>query len=171
MKTDNYTVGLGAAMLLWSQAAFCIHNAQVALDVSAESVARVALYYDGKPLNDNNIDFPLRVNDISRRFEQTSLFFYLVGNVDQADIVFTENNFVLSQADNSSATISLNGHFIFNNAESSATQNLRMPVLKDIAQKSHDSGAKVRFVSEYLASHYAQGRYANVFTLIITPVI
>ena len=171
MMTDNYAVGLGAALLLWSQTAFSLHNAQVALDISAESVARVALYYDGKPLTDNNIEFPLQVDDFSRRFEKTSLFFYLVGNIDQADITFTENKFTLAQMDNSVAGINLDGHFIYQDREINATQTLRMPVLSDIAQKSPDSGAKVRFVSEYLASHYAKGRYANVFTLIITPVI
>lgn len=171
MMIDNYFIGLSAALLLWSQNALCIKHTQVELDISARSVARVVLYYDGLPLNDNNINFPLFVNDYSRRFEQTSPFFYLVGNVGQADIVFAEDNFFLSSADNSSVSIFLKGDFIFRGQQKTATQYLRMPVLDDIAQKSPLNGAKVRFVSEHLASHYAKGRYSNVFTLIITPVI
>lgn len=170
MMRDNYIAGLGVALLIWSQSAPAVNSAQVALDISAESVARVALYYDGKPLDNKSIDLSLQVNDFSRRFEQTSLLFYLVGNVGQADISFAENNFILL-SDNGDAALSLNGFFIFRDEEKSAAQRLRVPVLKDIAQKDRASGVKVRFASQYLASHYATGRYARAFTLIITPVI
>ena len=171
MSIDNSIVGLGVALLLWGQSALGINNAQVALDISAQSVARVALYYDGKPLSDNQLDFPLPVDSGNGKFEQTSSYFWLVGNVDRAEIVFAENNFILPEKSNPYATIELRGNFIFNGVERSAKQKLTMPVLKDITRRRNDNGARVHFSSEYPASHYAQGRYANTFTLLITPIV
>lgn len=81
MIKNNCVVGIVAALLLWSQAVFSIPNSQVDLDISAESIARIALYYEDRPLNGKEFDFPLPINGISQKFENTSSFFHLIGNV------------------------------------------------------------------------------------------
>lgn len=159
------------AVLLWSQVAFCIPNSQVSVDVAAESVAKVMLYYEGKPVVGDQVDFPLPINGNSLKFEKTSTFFYLVGNVPQADIVFTDGQFVLPQIVGGDDSIILNGSFIFNNNESSATTPLRVPVLTDISQGTTQNGVKIKFISQKTAGFYKKGDYANTFTLMVTPVI
>lgn len=72
--TDNLIAVCGVGILLWSQAAFSIPNSQLALDIAAESTAKVVLYYMGKPVVSDQIDFPLPVNGNSQKFEQTSTF-------------------------------------------------------------------------------------------------
>lgn len=157
--------------MLWSQLAFCIPNSQVSLDIAAESVARVMLYYQGKPVIGDQIDFPLPINGNSLKFEKTSDFFYLVGNVPQANIVFSDGQFLLPQIIGGDDTIVLNGSFIFNKNESSATASLRVPVLSDISQGTTQNGIKIKFISQKTAGFYKKGDYANTFTLVVTPVI
>lgn len=169
--TYNFIAICGMATLLWSQAVFCIPNSQLSVDVGAESVAKIMLYYQGKPVVGDQIDFPLPINGDSLKFEKTSTFFYLVGNVPQADIVFTDGQFVLPQVVGGDDRIFLDGSFIFNNNESSATSSLRVPVLGDISQGTTKNGVKIKFISQKTAGFYKKGDYANTFTLMVTPVI
>ena len=169
--TDNLIAVCGVGILLWSQAAFSIPNSQLALDIAAESTAKVVLYYMGKPVVSDQIDFPLPVNGNSQKFEQKSTFFHLVGNVPQSDIVFTDTQFVLPQIKGGNDKIILSGSFILNKSEKDATLPLRVPVVSDISQGTIKNGVKIRFVSEKTAGFYRKGSYANTFTLMITPVV
>ncbi|QHM73473.1 hypothetical protein [Mixta intestinalis] len=171
MITNNYIVGLGAAILLWSQTALSVVNSQVDIEISAESLPKVTIYYDGKPVDGKDIDFPLVVNGVSQKFENVSPKIYLVGNVDQADIVFTDKNFSLTHESGKQADIDLSGSFIFKGVEKNATQALRMPVIKKLTQGSTENSVKIRFVSEHLAGYYAKGKYSNAFTLMVTPIL
>ncbi|MTH45585.1 hypothetical protein [Intestinirhabdus alba] len=168
---NNFIVGSGMVVLLWSQMAFCIPNSQVSLDIAAESVARVALYYEGKPVDGDQIDFPLPINGNSQKFEKTSTFFYVVGNVPQANIVFSDNQFVLPQTIGGDDKIILTGSFIFNQKESDATTPLRIPVINNISQGTIRNGIKIKFISQKTAGFYKKGDYANTFTLTVAPVI
>ncbi|WP_436919021.1 hypothetical protein [Escherichia coli] len=158
--TDNLIAVCGVGILLWSQAAFSIPNSQLALDIAAESTAKVVLYYMGKPVVSDQIDFPLPVNGNSQKFEQTSTFFHLVGNVPQSDIIFTDTQFVLPQIKGGNDKIILSGSFILNKSEKDATLPLRVPVVSDISQGTIKNGVKIRFVSEKTAGFYRKGSYA-----------
>lgn len=171
MIKNNCAAGIITVLLLWSQAALSIPNSQVDLDISAESIARIALYYEDKPLSGNEFEFPLPINGISQKFEKTSSFFHLVGNVDNAEIVFLEKQFVLPQVFGGNTHINLDGSFIHQGIESDATKNLPMPVLKNISQATTANGVKVKFISELLAGNYTKGKYANTFTLIVMPIL
>lgn len=171
MIKNNCVVGIVAALLLWSQAVFSIPNSQVDLDISAESIARIALYYEDRPLNGKEFDFPLPINGISQKFENTSSFFHLIGNVDNAEIVFLENNFVLPQVFGGNTHINLDGSFIHQGGETDSTKKLRLPVLKNISQATTSNGFKVKFISEFLAVNYTKGKYENTFTLIVMPIL
>lgn len=139
--------------------------------INAESIATVEIYYQGQPVSGGEIDFPLPINGASGKFEKTSSFFYLVGNVDQADVVFSDSQFILLPKDTGRGKINLDGDLIFNNSSQDARQALRMPVLKNLASGTSANGMKVHFSSEETAGHYSKGAFANTFTLIITPVI
>ncbi|MFD1800827.1 hypothetical protein ACFSFZ_01240 [Mixta tenebrionis] len=171
MITNNYIVGLGAAILLWSQAVLSVTRSQVDLEISAESIPKVTIYYDGKPVDGKDIDFPLAIGSTSRKFENTSPLIHLVGNVDQADIIFTDKEFKLLHANGDQNSIALTGSFIFKKVEKESTQTLRMPVIKKLTQGSTENGVKIRFVSEHLAVDYAKGKYANTFTLMVSPIL
>lgn len=162
---------MSAALLLWSQFTFALPNSQLSLEISAESVARVALYYHYIPVTGEQIEFPLAVNNLSRKFERESGFFYVVGNVDQADILFIDDKFELLPASGHGQNMTLHGTFAFNGANKPANQPLRMPVLKSAAQGNQANGLKIRFASEYSIDGYSQGNYFNTFTLIVRPVI
>jgi hypothetical protein len=162
---------LSPVLLLWCHFSYGISNSELSVDISAESVPRVAVYYMGSPVPDTGLDFPLTVNGISQKFERTSSDFHIVGNVEQADIVFEDAEFVLPQMNGGNRSISLSGNFVFNGAEISATKILRVPVLDNISQGAAGNGVKVKFISEFTAGNYTKGDYANIFTLIVTPVI
>lgn len=171
MIKNNCAAGIVAALLLWSQAVFAVPNSQVDLDVSAESIARIALYYEGKPLHGKEFSFPLPINGISRKFENTSSLFHLVGNVDNAEIVFLESRFVLPQVSGGNNHINLIGSFIYQGGEADSTKKLRVPVLKNISQTAEANGVKVKFISEFLSGKYTSGKYANTFTLLVMPIL
>lgn len=139
--------------------------------INAESVAKVVLYYQGTPITGDEIDFPLPINGTSEKFEKTSSYFYLVGNVDQADVVFTDAQFVLMPVKGATGSVNLRGDFIFNNASQPAQQSIRLPVLRKLAEGTSTNGVKIHFASEYTVGHYSKGAFANTFTLMITPVI
>lgn len=141
------------------------------MSIDAQSVAKVVLYYQGVPVTGDQIDFPLPINGSSEKFEKNSSFFYLVGNVDQADVVFSDNQFVLQPTDSATGSINLDGEFIFGGNPQDARSTLRMPVLNNISEGTSTNGMKIHFASEYTAGHYSKGAFANTFTLIITPVI
>lgn len=160
-----------STLLLWSHFSFGISNSQLSVDISAESVARVALYYMGSPVPDTGIDFPLVVNGLSQKFERTSSDFHIVGNVEQAEVVFEDSEFVLHQIYGGNTKMPLSGSFIFKGAEIDATKVLRVPVLENISQGATANGLKIKFLSQFTAGNYTKGDYANIFTLIVTPVI
>ncbi|WP_044181637.1 hypothetical protein [Phytobacter massiliensis] len=158
-------------LCLWSPLSYGIPNSQLSVDISAESVARVTLYYRGIPVSSDGLDFPLVVNGISQKIEQTSSNFFLVGNVDRADLVFEDSEFVLPQVYGGNTKMPLIGSFIFQGAVTDSRQTLQVPVLDDISQARAVNGLKIKFATEFTAGHYTKGRYGNVFTLIVTPVI
>lgn len=162
---------LPATILLWGSAASADNDTQLLLDISAESVARVSLYYENKPIEGDNFDFTLPVNGISQKFERESGFFHIVGNIDQADIVFAETHFILPQVSGGNSSINLSGDFIYRAESYQALQNLRMPVIRNVGQSNVQNGVKIHFSSEKLAGDYTKGQYANTFTLLLTPVI
>lgn len=145
-------------------------GSQVSMDISAESLAKIALYYQNTPLKDNEFDFSLPVNASTGKFEKTSELFHLVGNVEQAEIIFAESDFILKKIDEGSGVINLAGNFIVDKNSYSVTQKLRMPVLDKISQATPANGFRINFSSQLLAEKYSQGHYANTFTLLITPV-
>lgn len=83
MIKNNCAAGIIAVLLLWSQAAFSVPHSQVDLDVSAESIARIALYYEDKPLSGKEFDFPLPINGISQKFEKNIEFFSSGGECEK----------------------------------------------------------------------------------------
>ncbi|QKJ88638.1 hypothetical protein PMPD1_3724 [Paramixta manurensis] len=145
-------------------------GSSVSLDVGAESVARVVVYYHDVPVTGNNINFPLPINGLSQHFERVSDFFYVVGNVEQADVVFSDSSFVLYSTSGANRKINLSGEFIFQNSPSSALKPLHVPVLKNISEATVATGFKVHFTSEFLAGNYTQDTYANSFTLLVKPI-
>ncbi|OON42178.1 hypothetical protein BTJ39_03240 [Izhakiella australiensis] len=171
MITKNFLSGAGFLLLLWSPFSQSISNSQLSVDISAESVARISLYYRGLPVPEEGIDFTLPVNGLSQKLERTSSNFYLVGNVDQADIIFDESEFILPQIYGGNTKMLLDGNFIFGGSVTSAGQTLRIPVLDNISQGTSVNGLKIKFSSKLTAGNYTKGDYANVFTLIVTPVI
>ncbi|WP_264289726.1 hypothetical protein [Duffyella gerundensis] len=171
MMNISFAALLPVTILLWNSAASAVNDAQVVLDVSAESVARIALYYENKPIEGGSFDFSLPVNGISQKFERESGFFHIVGNIDQADIVFAETNFTLPQISGGNSIINLNGEFIFRAQAFQALQTLRVPVIRNTGQSNVQNGVKIHFSSEKLAGDYTKGQYANTFTLLLTPVI
>ncbi len=171
MRLHYYLSGLGAAILLWSPLALCLPNSQLAIEISAESVARVTLYYKFFPVAGEQFDFPLAINSQSRKFEREAGYFYAVGNVTQAEVLFVDNKFELLPAGGRGNPMTLQGAFLFNGADKPANQPLRIPVLKSVAQGNKENGIRVRFSSEYSIDSYSQGSYSNTFTLIVRPVI
>ncbi|MEW5558780.1 hypothetical protein AB1287_00695 [Enterobacter asburiae] len=140
---------------------------QISLEVAAESVARVVVYYHDAPVAGSSINFPLPINGLSQHFERVSDLFYVVGNVEQAEIVFADSSFVLYSTSGADRQINLSGEFIFNNTPSSALQPLQVPVLKNITEATVAKGFKIHFKSELLAGNYSQDTYANSFTLLV----
>lgn len=171
MMTKSLLIQAGCLLLLWSPLSLSISNSQLSVDISAESVARVSLYYRGLPIPEKGIDFTLPVNGLSQKLERTSSNFYLVGNVDQADIFFDQSEFVLPQVYGGNTKMQLDGNFIFSGSVTSANQTLRVPVLDNISQGVSANGLKIKFASKLTSGNYTKGDYANVFTLIVTPVI
>ena len=171
MITKNRLTPAGFLLLLWGQLGFAIPNSQLSVDISAESVARVSPYYRGLPVPERGIDFVLPVNGLSQKLEKTSSNFYVVGNVAQADIVFAESEFILPQVYGGNTEMVLDGDFIFSGVATSASQTLRVPVLANINEGTSANGLKVKFSSRLTSGNYTKGDYANVFTLIVTPVI
>ncbi|SRR5471030_847710 len=157
--------------LLSAFGSLAAYSPQVNFDISAESVPRVALYYKGNVVTDKIIDFPLVVNGVSQHFEQTSDFFYVVGNVNNVNVIFADSDFVLHSTQGSAANVNLNGDFILNNVSSNALQALTVPVIGNISQALAANGFKIHFISEFLAGNYAQDSYANSFTLLVTPIL
>lgn len=166
---NKYTLLL--IMLLSASGRLLAYSPQVNFDISAESVPRVGLYYNGNVVTDKYIDFSLIVSDISQRFERTSDLFYVVGNISNVNVVFSESDFVLHSMNGSSASVNLIGEFIFKGISSSASQILSVPVIENINQAIAANGFKVNFKSEFLAERYAQDIYANSFTLLLTPIL
>lgn len=142
---------------------------QVNLEVAAESVARVAVYYRNVPLSGNSIDFPLVINGISQHFERVSDFLYVVGNVENADVSFADDAFILNSTRKTGKVIKLSGNFIYQSTSSDAKIPLRVPVLKNISDATISTGFKVHFKSEFLAGNYSMDTYANSFTLLVKP--
>lgn len=170
MKNNTVTLFI-RAMLLWIPFAWSLPPAQVDLAVTVDSVARVALYYQDKPVLGNKFYFSLPVNGISQKFESTSGFFHIVGNVGQVGVMFEEETFILNQVSGGDSKVNLAGNFIFRGNVSEATKTLRVPVINSISQATTQNGLKLHFVSEFLAGHYTKGQYANTFTLLLTPII
>lgn len=144
---------------------------QVEMNVSADSVARIALYYRDVPLTGDSIDFPLPINGKSQHFEKTSDFFYIVGNVDQAEIVFSDAQFILYSTNAMGRKINLSGNFIYKKTESTANRPLSVKVISNISEATVESGFKVHFKSEFPSANYSQGSYANSFTMVVKPII
>ncbi|MGB9096044.1 hypothetical protein [Erwinia sp.] len=154
-----------------SHSAWSIRPSQIELEVTADSVARIALYYQDKPVAGNRFDFYLPVNGLSQKFEHTSAFFHIVGNVEKVSVAFEEQNFYLHQVTGGSDKVTLAGGFIFRGVETDASKLLQLPVIHSISQATTHNGIKVHFTSEFLAGRYTKGHYANTFTLLLTPVI
>lgn len=171
MITKSLFTHAGFLLLLWSPFSLSISNSQLAVDISAESLARISLYYKGVPVTGNGIEFTLPINGLSQKLERTSSNFYLVGNVNQADIIFEQREFVLPQIYGGNMRMLLDGSFIFGGSITSANQKLRIPVLDNITQGVSANGLKIKFSSQLPSGNYSQGDYASVFTLIVTPVI
>jgi len=166
-----------AAFILYS-ITLCLHAKaqaegapQVNLEVAAESVAHVVVYYHDAPVTGNNINFPLPIHGLSQHFERVSDYFYVVGNVPQAEVFFSDSSFALYATSGRENKINLAGSFIFDNKSSGAQQPLRVPVLKNISEATSASGFKVHFKSEFLAGNYSQDNYANSFTLLVKPIL
>lgn len=159
------------SLLSCSESTLAGVNANVNLDIGAESMARVALYYKNEPVTNSGIDFPLPINSVSQRFERLSELFYLVGNVPQAEIVFTDSVFVLNPLSGHSEGVKLNGYFVYQGTSTAAQVPLQVPVLNNISDATLSTGFKVHFSSEFSAGFYTQGNYANTFTLLVTPKI
>lgn len=158
------------AIVFWSQSTLSLPGSQVSMDISAESLAKIALYYQNTPLKGNEFDFSLPINASTGKFEKTSDLFHLVGNIEQAEIIFAERDFILNKTDDGGGVINLTGNFIFDKKPYSVTQKLRIPVLEQISRATSANGFRINFSSQLLAEKYSQGRYANTFTLLITPV-
>lgn len=75
MIKNNCAAGIIAVLLLWSQAAFSVPNSQVDLDVSAESIARIALYYEDKPLSGKEFDFHYQSTVFLKSLKKRRVFF------------------------------------------------------------------------------------------------
>jgi len=155
----------------WNDCALAVRNSSVNMDIEAESVARISIYYLHLPVTSSGINFPLPINGISERFERTSNFIYLVGNVEQADVVFSDSKFELISTTGRDEKINLLGDFIYQGVSSNAQQMLQVPVLKKISDATIATGFKVRFRSEFTSGVYTQDIYANTFTLLVTPKI
>nr|WP_315289670.1 hypothetical protein [Serratia proteamaculans] len=151
--------------------ALAITNAQVSLNIAAESIPRLAIYYQGKPVTGLGIDLELPVNGYSQHFEQTTDFLYIVGNVGNANVLFSDADFVLNSISGGTGKVSLKGDFIYQGSPSSALEKLRLPVLRNIGEATTNKGFKVHFKSDSLAGNYPQGSYANSFTLLVTPIL
>lgn len=160
-----------AILLSCSHHSFAVVNSNVNLDIDAESVARISIYYKNLPVTGNNIDFPLTVNSVSQHFERVSDLLYLVGNVPQAEIVFADSNFSLHSLSGQGEDINLSGYFIKQGASFSSQIPLEVPVLKSINDATAATGFKVHFKSEFKSGFYTQNNYANTFTLLVTPKI
>lgn len=156
-------------MQLSANQAFAARSSNVNLEVGAESVPRLVIYYRDLPIPEQGIDFPLPIDGLSQRFERTSGFFYLIGNVEHAEIVFTDARFELVPRSGFGARMHLSGSFIKQGATYSAQQPLDVPVLRDISNATVATGFKVNFKSEYASGVYSQGRYSNVFNMLVTP--
>jgi len=139
------------------------------MNVAAESVARVVVYYRNLPITGNGIDFPLPIDGLSQHFERTSDLFYVVGNVAEAEVLFSDSAFVLLSS-KGKGKINLVGDFIYQNTLSSALVPLQVPVIKNINEATVATGFKVHFKSDFLAGNYTQGTYANSFTLLVKPI-
>lgn len=163
--------GLGALILAWSLMVKGANNARFNIDVSAESLARIDIYYQGHPVTGEQIDFPLSINGPSRKLDRTSSAIYLVGNVSSADIAFSDTRFILPQINGGSDRIELDGKFILGNNSHDASETLHIPVISDLSQGTEENGVKIRFISKKTIEAYTKGDYANTFTLIVTPVL
>ncbi|MGQ8774462.1 hypothetical protein ACUTQ5_08540 [Serratia sp. NA_112.1] len=151
--------------------ALAITNAQVSLNIAAESIPRLAIYYQGKPVTGFGIDLELPVNGYSQHFEQTTDLLYIVGNIENANVLFSDVGFVLNSISGGAEKVNLQGDFIYQGSPSNALEKLRIPVLNNIGEASVSKGFKVRFKSDSLAGNYPQGSYANSFTLLVTPIL
>ncbi|ATV44419.1 hypothetical protein ACIPSR_12325 [Pectobacterium sp. CHL-2024] len=171
MRYQNYSSAVGAVLLLWSQLAFSLTNSHLSLEISAESSPKLTIYYDNKPVTGETLPFPLEVDDLSKKFTKESGYFYVVGNVDKAEIVFFDNVFELMPVSGDGKNINLQGSFFFNGIDSPVNKKIIVPVLKSVTDGNQTNGVKVRFSSEHSIDHYSQGTYANTFTLMVTPVI
>ncbi|WP_071591455.1 hypothetical protein [Serratia marcescens] len=156
--------------LLLHGGALAITNAQVSLNIAAESIPRIAIYYQNKPVTGLGIDLELPVNGYSQHFEKTTDFLYVVGNVDNADVLFSDAGFVLNAISSGPGKINLKGEFIYQGSPSNALGKLRIPVLRNIGEATVSKGFKVHFKSDSLAGSYPKGSYANSFTLLVTPI-
>jgi hypothetical protein len=148
-----------------------IESPKFDVNINAESIPRVALYYKLRPISNGEIDFPLPINGASKHFENTSTSFYIVGNIPGAEVVFSDSDFTLYSLSGRDNVINLTGEFVFNNNHSSALQMISIPVLKNILFANSTNGFKVHFKSKSLAGNYSQGGYANSFTLLVKPTL
>ncbi|RWR03294.1 hypothetical protein ED28_03080 [[Pantoea] beijingensis] len=159
-------------LMAWHNAALAAYSPNVNVEVDAESIAKIVVYYRNTAIiSGAEVNFPLVVNGVSQHFERTSDFFYVVGNVEQADVTFTDTSFELYASNGSANKINLAGDFIFNGSTTNALDTLRVPVLNNINEAKVSNGFKVHFKSELLAGNYAQDRYANTFTLLIKSIL
>lgn len=161
----------GFLLLLWGPLSHSIPDSQLSVSISAESAAKVVIYYRGLPVSESGIDFDLLVDGRSNKLERTTSDLYLVGNVDRADIIFAETEFVLHQTSGGSTNMLLDGDFILGDTVANASRMLRMPVIRNIQQATSASRLKIKFSSKQRSGSYSSGDYSNVFTLIVTPVI
>jgi len=171
MKMRYLTLLPAMTLLLLCRPALSVVPSQVHMDISAEALARVTLYYKGVPVDNQDIDFPLVVNGSSLKLEKISSLFYLVGNVSQADVYFSDPAFTLINDQDSSFKMGLQGGFIIDGVEKDARDVLHAPVLNTISEGTSNNGFKVHFASELTAGHYKTGAFYNTFTLIVTPVV
>lgn len=159
-------------LLLWSQYVFSIPGSQLNFDISAQSIPRVELYYEGLPVSENPLNFPLIRSPVTGKLENRLSPFYLVGNVTRAEIYFDADVFLLEkEGGDSSVNVTLNGSFTFLGNETDARSRLMVPVIKKITEQSGNPGLGINFASEKRQGDYEYGNYSNSFILVITPVI
>lgn len=145
-------------------------TSQVGMDINAELLPMIDIYYDNQNITGASVDLQLNIDSASLKFKNTSKTLFLVGNVVQADIIFEEHTFILNNNLDDSASMQLSGSFIFNGAVSDAAVTLRVPVIKELSKATVNDGFKVSFSSLNNATTYRAGDYSGQFTLVVVPV-
>ncbi|WP_159565994.1 hypothetical protein [Budvicia diplopodorum] len=143
----------------------------IEVEVGAEMLAKIAIYYKGVDITSGELNFPLSVNSVSQKFANTSDYFYLVGNVARAKVVMETAPFELTSVDVGGGSIPLNGYFTLNVQQTEADKDLSVPVLRRLTDGNSNNGLKVTFESKKRADNYAVGYYTGRFTMVVTPIL